>query len=161
MSVPPQVMQQMMAQKQGGAAGAPGQPPGAQPGGMPGQQGVAGGAPQAAPIAQPQEKSGLKAAAMANVQIAMNMLEEALPAFGTESKEGMKLLDILKGLGKLASKRDSSDLVPAEVLQMVRQLPQMGGGTDVQKMLMQQMSQAGKPPMPQGQQMPQGKPPGV
>jgi hypothetical protein len=91
----------------------------------------------------PQEKKGLKAAAHTNVHIAVNMLEEALPAFGSESPEGAKILAALKTLSQLIGKRDTSDLVPAEVLQMASRLPQMGGGTDVQRMIQQQMR---KPP---------------
>jgi hypothetical protein len=105
-------------------------------------------------MAQPQEKEGLKAAAMTNIHISLNMLEEALPVFGAESKEGQKIMRALTILGTLASRKDSSDLVPAEVLKMVRQLPQMGGGTDVQRQILQQMSQGNKPP--QQQPAPQG-----
>lgn len=111
-------------------------------------------------MAAPQEKAGLKAAAMTNIHIALNMLEEALPAFGSESKEGQKLMRALTVLGTLAGKRDSGDLVPAQILQMVRQLPQMGGGTDVQKMLMRQMSGAGGQP-PGAQPQPQPQPMGA
>jgi hypothetical protein len=161
MSVPPAVLQRMMAQR-GGAApatppptgGAPGAPGGAIPGGAPGAT-----PPQAAPMAAPQEKAGLKAAAMTNVHIAMNMLEEALPAFGSESKEGQKIMRALTVLGNIAGKRDSGDLVPAQVLQMVRQLPQAGGGTEVQKMLMRQMAGGGAPggaPAGAGQPAPMG-----
>jgi hypothetical protein len=133
MSVPPELMQRMM---QGGGQGGPQATPRA-----PAQ------APAAAPISSPQKKEGLKAAAHTNIHIAVNMLEEALPAFGSESAEGQKIIGALKTLGGLVAKRDESDLVPAEVLQMVRQLPQMGGGTDVQRQILQQMQQ--------GQQKPQ------
>ena len=77
----------------------------------------------------PQDKKGLKAAAATNVHIAVNMLEEALPAFGSESAEGGKILAALKSLSSMVAKRDTSDLqeVPAEILQMVRRMPQMGG----------------------------------
>lgn len=150
MSVPPEVMQQMMGAQGGGQGGAA---PGAPPAQMPGSPAAA---PAAAPMPKPQEKEGKKAAAQTNIHIAMNMLEEALPVFGAESKEGQKLMRALTVLGTLAAKRDSSDLVPAEVLQMVRQMPQMGGGTDIQKMLMQQMKGAGGAQPPQG-----GKPPGM
>lgn len=94
----------------------------------------------------PQDKKGLKAAAQTNVHIAMNMLEEALPAFGSESEEGAAILKMLSMGGKLMGKKDSGDLVPAEVLQMVRRLPQMGGGTNVQQQIQQQMSQKQAPP---------------
>jgi hypothetical protein len=102
-------------------------------------------------MSAPQEKKGLKAAAATNIHIAVNMLEEALPAFGSESSEGGKILAALKSLSGLVAKRDSSDLVPAEVLSMVRNLPQMGGGTDVQKQIMQQMAQAKQPAQPGAQ----------
>jgi hypothetical protein len=115
---------------------------------MPGGPGASSGQPPgAAPMSGPQDKKGLKAAAATNVHIAVNMLEEALPAFGSESPEGSKILAALKSLSSLVAKRDSSDLVPAEVLQMVRRLPQMGGGTNVQRQILQQM--AGKQPPPQ------------
>lgn len=106
--------------------------------------------PAASPMSGPQEKKGLKAAAQTNVHIAVNMLEEALPAFGSESAEGGKILAALKSLSSLVAKRDSSDLVPAEVLQMVRRLPQMGGGTAAQQAIMKQMAQAKAQPAPAG-----------
>lgn len=141
MPVPQEVMQQAMQGEQ-----MPPTPQGGAPAGGAGPS----SSPAAAPLNQPQEKAGLRAAAQTNVHIAVNMLEEALPAFGTESKEGLAILKALSGLGKLIAKKDSSDLVPAEVLHMVRQLPQAGGGTDIQKMLLQQMNGGGqKPPQPQ------------
>jgi hypothetical protein len=147
MSVSPELMTQMMQQRGAGSAGgASASPPGA---GMPPGAGApqGPGPPAAAPISKPQDKKGLKVAAMTNIHIAANMLEEALPAFGSESQEGQKILSALKVIGPLLAKRDSSDLVPAEILQMVKSLPQMGGGTNVQRQIMQQMAQ--------GQQKPQ------
>jgi hypothetical protein len=128
MSVPPEVMARL-----GG-----GQPQGA-PQGMP-----QGPKPAGAPMAKPQQKEGLKEAARVNIHIAMNMLEQALPVFGSESKEGASILKILGMLGKDFGKSDASDLVPAEVLQMNKALPQAGGGTEVQRML-QQMQKQGQP----------------
>jgi hypothetical protein len=93
-------------------------------------------------MSSPQEKKGLKAAAQTNIHIAVNMLEEALPAFGSESPEGSKILSALKSLGTMVAKKDTSDLVPAEILQMVKRLPQMGGGTDIQQQIMKQMAAA-------------------
>jgi hypothetical protein len=104
----------------------------------------------------PQEKDGAKEAARVSVHIAMIMLEQALPAFGSETKEGKAILSHLSGLARTFGERDSSDLVPAEVMQMVKNLPQVGGGTDVQKMLMQMMSQPGGQAPPQGGGMPPG-----
>lgn len=100
-----------------------------------------------APMSGPQDKKGLKAAAATNLHIAVNMLEEALPAFGSESEEGGSILKALNAIRSLVGKRDSSDLVPAELLQMFRRLPQMGGGTTVQQQVQKQMQQ--KQPAPQ------------
>lgn len=147
----------MRAAMSGGGTPAPAaQPPAA----MPGAGGPAAGAaqapggkppgegPAAAPMSTPQDKRGLKAAAHTNLHIATNMLEEALPAFGSESPEGGKIIKALNILASLVAKKDTSDLVPAEILQMVRRLPQMGGGTGIQKQIMQQMAQAKQQPAP-------------
>jgi hypothetical protein len=99
-------------------------------------------------MSKPQDKRGLKAAAQTNIHIAVNMLEEALPAFGSESPEGGKILAALKTLGNLVGKRDTSDLVPAEILQMVKRMPQMGGGTQVQQQIQKLMAQAKPQPAP-------------
>jgi len=151
MAVPPELMK-MMAGAGGGAPPAGGAPGGAPPG-MPGAGGGASGGgapaqpPRAAPMSTPQDKKGLKAAAQTNVHIAVNMLEEALSAYGSESEEGGSILTAITKLRKLFGKQDSSDLVPAEIMQMVSRMPQMGGGTDLQKMIRQQMMnpQASKP----------------
>lgn len=137
-------MQKMM----GAGAPAAGAPPSAAapppaPGGAP-----PGQSPAAAPMSKPQDKRGLQAAAHTNVHIAVNMLEEALPAFGSESPEGGKILAALKSLGSMVAKKDSTDLVPAEILQLVKRLPQMGGGTSIQQQIMKQMQQAKAPPAP-------------
>lgn len=100
-------------------------------------------------MSTPQDKKGLKAAAATNLHIAVNMLEEALPAFGSESAEGAKILKVLSILSGLVGKRDSSDLVPAEVMQMVRRMPQSGGGSDMQRQILAMMRSEGSKP-PQG-----------
>lgn len=155
MSVPPQLMRQMAAQS--------GNPPAQAP-----QQGPASDAartmpPAAAPFSTPQEKRGLKATAMSNVHIAMTLLEQALPDLGSETPEGQAVLKSLHGLVKIAAHRDNSDLVPAEVMQMVKQMPQMGGGTPVQQELirqqMQQRASAMRPPG--GPPAPGAAPPGM
>jgi hypothetical protein len=105
-----------------------------------------GGPPKAAPLSTPQPKAGLQAAGLTNMHIAVNMLEEALPAFGSESEEGKTILKCLSMLARHVGKKDNSDLVPAEVMQMVSRLPQMGGGTDVQRQIMQQLRQPQPPP---------------
>lgn len=145
MSVPPEVMARL-AGARGGAAPAAGAAQGMQQG-MP----QAGPKPGGTPMAKPQEKEGLKEAARVNIHIAMNMLEQALPVFGSESKEGKSVLKILGMLSKEFGHQDASDLVPAEVLQMNKALPQAGGGTEVQRMLQKMQQQGGAQPQPQPQ----------
>lgn len=125
--------------------------PGAAPGGAAGVEkpGPTG------PMPMPQDKEGLKEAARINVHIAMNMLEQALPVFGSETKEGKAILKHLSGLGKDFGDSDTSDLHPAELRQLVGAMPQAGGGSEVQKMLMQQAQQKGGGGQPQpGQPQP-------
>jgi hypothetical protein len=120
-------------------------------------QAAAPGQPRPGPTSQmpqPQEKEGLKEAARVNIHIAMNMLEQALPVFGSETKEGKNVLRALTQLAKDFGQNDTSDLVPAEIRQMVSAMPQSGGGSEVQKMLMQQAMQGKQQQQPQ--QPPQG-----
>jgi hypothetical protein len=136
----------MQRAMQGGGAGAP--PPAASPPApAQGAQGP-GQTPGGAPMSSPQEKRGVKTAAHTNLHIATNMLEEALPAFGSESPEGAKILQALKILGSLVSKRDTSDLVPAEIMQLANRTPQMGGGTQIQQQIMKMMQQQKPQPAP-------------
>ena len=150
MSVPSEVIQKALAGGGAGGAGAAGMPGAGAAAGGPAGGSAAVKPPSAGPMSSPQEKKGLKAAAMVNVHIAMNMLEEALPALGSENEHGSVILKALTMLAKITGKRDSSDLVPAEVMQMNSRLPQMGGGTEAQKMIRQMISQQGMKPPPQG-----------
>jgi hypothetical protein len=89
---------------------------------------------------------------MTNLHIAVTMLEEALPAFGSESEQGAAILSCLSKLSKFVAKKDQSELVPAEVMQMVSSLPQMGGGSQMQQQIMARLKQQ--------QQAPQAQPAG-
>lgn len=145
MSVPPQVLQ--MLQRQQGA-GAPGQAPGAAGGPPTGQN--PGTPPTAAGMPTPQRPAGLMAAAGANIQIAMNMLEQALPVFGSESKEGKAVLKVLSMLSKDFGHSTDRELVPSQIMQMVKAEPSLGGGTAAQMMAqrqaaMQQQAQQQQP----------------
>jgi hypothetical protein len=101
-------------------------------------------------MSTPQAKLGLRGAAATNLHIAVNMLEQALPVFGSESKEGKAILKCLSTLGEFVASKDNHDLVPAEIMQMVSSMPQMGGGTQMQqqvmKLLRQQQAQPGAQP---------------
>lgn len=118
-----------------GKSGPPTPPPGG-PGASP-----AGGnvAPVSAPMSSPQPNAGEKQQAMIKVQQAMDLLEQALPDFGSESEEGGELLKTLSMLGKKfggANRARSNELMPAELMNLIGSLPQGPGGM--------------KPPMPGG-----------
>lgn len=129
MSVPPQLVAAQMGAGPGGPAG-------------PTPQGPREVPPGAAPLAQPQAKRGQQTVAMARVEIAFALLKSALPELGRGSPEHAAVAKVLNSLARITAKRDTSDLVPAQVLQMVRGMPQMGGGTPVQQELMRQMAMA-------------------
>lgn len=101
--------------------------------------------PAAAPMATPEKKDGKRERALLNVHIAMNMLEQAIAPYGSESEEGQLLLTTLQRLGKKFGDNDTSDLVPAEMANIVESMPGVGGGQPQQKLLMQSMQQGQQP----------------
>jgi hypothetical protein len=103
--------------------------------------------PGAAGMATPQKKAGDEGAARTNIQISMNMLEQALPVFGSESDEGKVILKALTGLANAFGKDKERDLVPAQIMQLLKAEPSLGGGA------MQKAMQ------PQGGGAPGGQPP--
>lgn len=145
-----------MMQRRAGGAGAGSGAPGGMPGGMPGAS-QGGGGPAASPIPQQQEKAGLKAHAATNLAIAQNMMEQAITAYHPGDKEYKAILKCLNLLEPLASKSDSSDLVPAEVMRMAQGTTQTGGGNEMQQKIMQMMKAQGQP----GAQQPAPQQPGM
>lgn len=121
MSVPPEMLQRLKS------AQSPALPGGGQPG------------PAGAPMNAPQEKDGKKEHARVQVHIAMNMLEQALSAFGAESKEGQVILKQLQALARAFGDTNASELVPAQLKEAVQNSPQVGGGNPQQQRLMQMM----------------------
>lgn len=130
------------------AAGAPGATP---------QGAPSGNAPVSAPMSTPEPKQGEKQNAMINVSLAMDLLEQTLPALGSETDEGKTILIALTGLSKKFGKSEgrSKELAPAELMQMMHNLPQMGGMSPEMK-AMQGGAPGGAPPG-----MPPPKPPGM
>lgn len=123
--------QELMA-LMGGAGGAGIPMPGAEPPTTP-------TAPMGAPMSTPEPKSGEREAAMINVSMALDLIEQALPALGSESGEGRKLLSALGTLTSILGprKQKTGELQNAEILQLLQNLPQAGGGTPASKMIEQ------------------------
>ena len=127
MSVPPdQLMQMIKSQRDSATPG--GLPPAPE---MPTAMSDATTPPSAAPMATPEPKMGNREGAMVNISMAMDLLEQSLPAFGSESDEGKQILAAIRQMtGILGPKKaKANELQPAEILQMLQTLPQAGGAT--------------------------------
>ena len=87
--------------------------------------------PMAAPMSTPEPKMGSREGAMINISMAMDLIEQALPALGSESPEGAKALAVLRQMsGILGGKKEKTkELQNAEIMQMLQNLPQAGGAT--------------------------------
>jgi hypothetical protein len=114
--------------------------------------------PMASPMSTPEPKMGSKEGALINISMAMDLLEQSLPAFGSESVEGQKALNAIRQLSGLIGPRKgkTNELQQSEILQMLQTLPQAGGATPEGRA----MAQAPIPGMPpQGGGMPPPPPP--
>jgi hypothetical protein len=100
--------------------------------------------PMGAPMMTPEPKMGSREAAMINVGLALDLLEQALPAIGSESSEGTKVMAALRTLTGMMQPRQAktNELKNAEILQLLQNLPQAGGGTPEGKAM------ASAPPVP-------------
>ena len=144
---------------------------GATPGGLPAsdqngaQMSDSSAPPMASPMSTPEPKMGNREAAMINISMAMDLLEQSLPALGSESPEGQKVLGAIRGMTSIigAKKAKTNELQPAEIMQMLQTLPQAGGATAEGKAMQAAptipgMSPSGMPPPPMGGEMPGGMP---
>lgn len=104
--------------------------------------------PVGAPMTTPQPQDGNKQSAMINVTMAMDLLESSLASFGSESEEGQVLLNSLSSLSRKfgANKKKAEGLIPTEIMQLMQNLPQAGGGSPQAKAMGAAPS---APPMPQ------------
>lgn len=97
---------------------------GAQTGGAPaaGTPATGDGAPVGAPMTTPQPNEGAQQGAQVDIALALDLLEKALPAFGSESEEGKAVLAALSGLSrKFGQQRDKAQqLIPAELQQLMQ-----------------------------------------
>ena len=109
--------------------------------------------PMTDPLTTPEPKYGQREAALINVSMALDLIEQALPAVGSETPEGKKLMSALSSLtGLLGPKKArTGELQQAEILQLMQNLPQAGGGTPGSKMISQSPPNLGlmnQPPAP-------------
>ena len=123
-----------MAAAGGGGGSAPGAPP--SPSVPPG--------PQAAPMAQPSPNRGNAMMGKAQVESAMQILEQALPQLGTSSPEGAAIIRALSALARHFNRQQGAELVPSQIMmqaQAARPSPLAG-------MMAGQGGPQGQPPQP-------------
>jgi len=108
--------------------------------------------PMASPMSTPEPKMGNREAALINIGMAMDLLEQSLPALGSESDEGRKLLAAIRSMTDVigARKGKTGDLQQSEIMQLISQLPQsasasLGGPAGQAPM---NMPPGGMPPPP-------------
>ena len=106
--------------------------------------------PMASPMSTPEPKMGSKEAALINISMAMDLLEQSLPALGSESAEGQKALNAIRQLSGLIGPRKSktNELQQSEIIQMLQNLPQAGGATPEGRAMSQAPMVPNLPPMP-------------
>lgn len=101
-------LMKLMAGADAGKPGAPaeGSPPPA-----------ADGAPVGAPMMNPQENEGDKQQGYVRIALALDLLEQSLPPFGSETPEGKALMTALTHLTKAFGEQrpKGKELVPAEL----------------------------------------------
>jgi len=80
-------------------------------------EGEASGAPVGAPQSTPQQNEGDQAQADAKIALAMKLLSQALPAYGSDSEKGSSLVEMIsKGHRTFGVKLENAEkLIPAEL----------------------------------------------
>jgi len=103
--------------------------------------------PMSAPMSTPEPKMGSKEGAMVNISMALDLLEQSLPALGADSQEGQKALEVIRSLNAMLGprKNQTNELQQSEILQMLQTLPQAGGMSPESKVI-SRMPIPGLPP---------------
>jgi len=150
MGVPSDKIMELMRQSPAGGGGKTAPPP--MPG--PSDSSDASTPPMGAPMSTPEAKMGNKQGAFVNLSLAMDLIEQALPVLGSESEEGQKALSVLRMMAGIIGPRKgkTQELQSTEIMQMMQNLPQAGGGTPEGKAM------AAAPAIPN--MAPPGAPPG-
>jgi len=114
--------------------------------------------PMASPMSTPEKQMGTREAAMINISIALDLLDQSLPSIGADSEEGKAILEASRKLGGLlgGKRNETGELQQSEILQMLQTLPKAGGMTPESRAI-----QSAPPPgmAPPGAGAP--KPPGL
>lgn len=95
-------------------------------------------------MSQPQGNQGDKAQGIAMVQMAIQVLGQAIPKLGVMTEEGQAVLAAVKALSKKTGQKagEAQSLMPAQIEMMKNAA---GGGPDVAKVLAMQRGAGGPP----------------
>lgn len=155
MSVPQDKLMELMRGPRSAGGGAPSgiNMPGEGIAPPPGAMSDAETPPMASPMSTPEPKMGSKEAAMINLGMAQDLLEQSLPSVGSDTEEGRAILTAIAAINKTLGprKNKTNELQQSEILQMLQALPQAGGATPEGKAI----AQAPIPGMPPTGGMPQ------
>ena len=100
----------IMALMQGAGAG------GATPGGVTvGEAPPAGPPPMPTPMSTPEPKAGVRENALVNISMALDLIEQALPALGSETEEGKKAIAALGSLTSVLGPKKQREIGRAHV----------------------------------------------
>jgi hypothetical protein len=118
----------------------------------------AGTPPIASPMSTPEPKMGSQEGAMINLSMAMDLIEQALPALGSESEQGQKALAAIRALTGVIGPRKgkTNELQQSEILQMLQSLPKGVGPNAMGTPPAAGPAGGGMPPLP----VPSAPPPG-
>ena len=148
MSVPPdQLMKLMGSKKSLGPAAAPIPMPPVEDSTSMGDSSTA---PMASPMSTPEPKMGNREGALVNLGMALDLIEQALPALGSESPEGQKVRAALNSLSTVLGpkKGKTNELQQSEILQMLQALPNAGGSNPQSMALQNAPAIPNMPPIP-------------
>ena len=83
----------------------------------------------ASPMSTAEPKMGTREGALVNMSMALDLIEQSLPALGAESEEGRQAMMAMRSLNALIGprKNKTNELQSAEILQMLQSLPQAAG----------------------------------
>jgi hypothetical protein len=100
-------------------------------------------------MSQPAAADGLKASAQVNITMAIDILQQSLPAIGVQTPEGQAVLNALKTLTKAFAETESKsrELIPAEIMQMLSALPQTNPSPGMKAGAARPMPGMGAPPV--------------
>ena len=159
MSVPPDQLMKLIGKGKGAGLGPASAPPPMPPIGEAPTMGDSSTAPMASPMSTPEPKMGNREGALVNLGMALDLIEQSLPALGSESEEGKKALSALTALTSVlgAKKAKTNELQQSEILQMLQALPQAGGMNPQSMALQNAPAVQNMPPIPGA--VPGGAPP--